>query len=221
MADVATRVGALEVMLDSIQYGGSFYRVGADISNPALTALVAALANEDYNGETFAEGTVLLGDDSAGKVNIIWIPNGGLYLRVGTVPIISLNSAGISTDRGFGHTPLDITLNGGTYDLDGGGDNPTGTLLTSYIHITSAAADFVIRSLLRPTILGHRLVIQNHSAKKMTLTNHGTPGSAAYVLIHTDAAGDIFRATGGKCELIYNNIEDRWDVMSISLGWTV
>jgi hypothetical protein len=47
---------------------------GADLSSPDTTAFQIFAVETEYNGETFAAGSVLFGDNSTGKANLVWDP---------------------------------------------------------------------------------------------------------------------------------------------------
>ncbi len=166
-------------------------------------------------------GNILIGDSGAGDPNL-YLSAGEVKIRVGTQPIVTLNASGISTDKAFGFSPVSVTVPAGDVDLDDGGNGVSGTLYTSYIHITAAAGDFTINSIANPAVRGQHLKIQNHSAHKMTVRDNGAPLSAAYNNVRTHSGiPDIHNdAGGGIVEVLYNIIDDRYDVASFSPGWT-
>lgn len=195
--------------------------VGSNITNPATTALAIFNNNQTYGDDSVLAGEIIIGNPlDADQLGNILITDTAMNFRVGTDVISQISIAGISTERGFGFAPVSFSLGSGNIDLDDGGNNVTQALGTSYIHITSASGDFTIRSVCVPTIYGHNLVIQNHSAHRMTIEDNGTPVSGDYDNIRTGIGANIYKAAGGICRLIYNNPDTRWEVETTSVGWT-
>lgn len=72
---------AQTISLDS--QGNAFF--GSDLSTASGTALCVFASAQTYNGESMAAGSVLFGDNSSGKANMLWDPTSGiLRFRGGT-----------------------------------------------------------------------------------------------------------------------------------------
>lgn len=71
-------------------------KFGADVSNVAKTALVVFGADDiTYNGHTYDEGDLLLGDDSANKANAFWDRDTGkIQFRGGTTMQVEIDTDG-------------------------------------------------------------------------------------------------------------------------------
>lgn len=206
LAALEQRVAALEQMLHTMQYGASFWRVGADIGNPALTAITVCLADDDYNGETLVEGDVLLGDNSSGFVNLLWDATNGLKVRTQTTPIITLGVNGFQNERSFGNAQVSLDVSGiPNVDLDNG---LGAELLTSFIRIDAANAAFTIDSILIAEVLGQRLLLLNNTAQTMTVRDNVAGPPAGYAVIRTlDPAPDV---VCNFCEFVYNDFNSKW-----------
>lgn len=72
--------------------GDAFF--GSNISAPATTSLAVFANAQTYNSESLGAGDVLLGDNSAGKFNLLWdVSEGDLLLRRGTAARITLDAS--------------------------------------------------------------------------------------------------------------------------------
>jgi len=81
-ADLSLYNGAAQTV--GIQSSGRA-RFGSNIGAVSTTALLVSPAGETYNSEALAAGALLLGDNSAGKPNLLWDPvTARLRLRHGT-----------------------------------------------------------------------------------------------------------------------------------------
>lgn len=73
----ATQTGAIETDGD--------VKLGSNISAPGTTSFIVFSNDQTYNGESLGAGDILIGDNSAGKVNLFWDKSAGkLSLRHGT-----------------------------------------------------------------------------------------------------------------------------------------
>jgi len=70
-------------------------RIGSDLSGPGGTHFSIFSKEGAYNGETFGEGDLLIGDNSANKANIWWDKSSGyLFFRGGQTYTLYINTAG-------------------------------------------------------------------------------------------------------------------------------
>jgi len=85
-------------------------RFGSAVDAPSTTALVVFHSAQTYNGEAMGAGDVLLGDNSAGKANILWDKSAGrLHFRGGT------------TLQGYIETDGAVVFGAGSVRLDNSG----------------------------------------------------------------------------------------------------
>ena len=91
---------------------------GSAVDAPATAALVIFHSAQTYNGEAMGAGDVLLGDNSAGKANLLWKQSvGGLKWRVGTTDVLFIDTS-LSLARLTGYAVL---VRKSTYQTIAGG----------------------------------------------------------------------------------------------------
>lgn len=92
-AALEQRIQELENMQAVFALGSDFLRVGADVGDPTKTALVVALVDADYDGETLTKGTALLGNSTG--VRAKFIPDTGSEMTAGG-GVVQMDANGIS-----------------------------------------------------------------------------------------------------------------------------
>jgi len=103
-------------------------------------------------------------------------------------------------------SPAFVDLVGTPIDLGGVGN-------VSYVYVNTASVDFTVRGIFTPTKDGTVLILDNTTAKNMTIQNNGSPGGG-YSKIITGTADE---STTGKgiAMLIYNSFDTAWHLISI------
>jgi hypothetical protein len=166
--------------------------------------------DQEYNGESFAAGDFLFGDNSTGEENLAY-KSGTLRVRVGTTNIVTFGSTGIRIVNGglaIKQTNLEIT--NGTIDLDQDSD----TITSSYLNITVSTGNFSINSLAVPINPNHVLFLKNATLNNMTLVSSGSPPSADYWPIITQDGADKVSTGIGTALLIGDETFERWELIS-------
>ena len=122
---------------------------GSNIGEPDFTTMFIISNRNDYNGETFGAGDLLIGSNSAGKGNMWWDASvGKLYFRSGTTQSVEIGAGGIVATWGkiggwnIGATTLyddnnSITLDAGNEKVTVGSGDP---------HIVIDGANALVKS---------------------------------------------------------------------------
>lgn len=99
-------------------------KIGTNISAAATTHFIVFNTSTSYNSETFAAGTVLIGDNSAGKGNVL-INATTLQIRNGTTAVFYLSNAVLADGTyGFINLPISLGLGSGIYQGTGTFSSP-------------------------------------------------------------------------------------------------
>lgn len=180
-------------------------KIGTDVSAAASTLLTL----------TNSSTSLVLGHTSSGVSNLYWDTSSGFTFRNNTTTIVTIDEVGLQTQQAFGHSQDSISVTSGNQDID-----VSGGIATSYIRIGSATGDFTLRGIKTAVLQGQRLVIHNNTAYNMTIADNGSPG-AGYSKIRTLTGANTTSTGDCLCELIYNDNNTRWDVLSLGPGtWT-
>jgi hypothetical protein len=81
----------------AIQSDGDVF-FGSNIAAVGTTSLCIFSNDQTYNGETLGAGDILIGDNTAGKGNILWDASAGImYFRTGTTVMNQISSGSLQT----------------------------------------------------------------------------------------------------------------------------
>lgn len=198
---------------DHNDYGADALRFGADISDPARTAVVIFLVDTEYNGENFKAGDVLFGNNTTGVDNFVY-KNNVLQVRTGSSDNVTINSNGVRFVRGgAAFRQYATTVGSGTVDLTENGD----FINASYVYISASTGAFTINSIAEPVNPNHFMIIVNGTTNDMTIQDVSAwadPGEG-YWGIQTQTGASRATTGRGSVLLIGNETTSQWELLSI------
>lgn len=158
---------------------------------------------QEFNGEVFAAGDMLLGDNTIGNLNtnLVWFQSQGVWqFRFEQTMIVQIDSG--LRSKVVGYEPLAVSVAAGDNDIS---LLDADSHMYSYVRITAAGGNFNVNSILNGRSSGQLLILHNDTTADITLKNnfYGGAPPTGFTSLYTLTGADITITGYGIAQLIY------------------